>query len=208
MKLKVCGMKYEENIRQVAELKPDYMGFIFYSKSKRFVGADFKFPSLPASIKKVGVFVNEAEDMVRQKTAEHKLDFAQLHGDENPEYCQSLNKYVKIIKAFGMDDHFDFGLLKAYKTSCAFFLFDTKSKEYGGTGKTFNWKILRNYDNEIPFFLSGGIDENSLDELKNHRGMNIHALDINSKFETEPGKKDFEKIKQFKLRITNETNFE
>lgn len=201
MKLKVCGMKYEENIRQVAELKPDYMGFIFYSKSKRFVGNDFNLPSFPASIKKVGVFVNEEEDVVRQKTDEHKLDFIQLHGDESPEYCRSLSKYVKIIKAFGMDEHFEFEKLNSYKTSCTYFLFDTKSKEYGGTGKSFDWDILKMYDDEVPFFLSGGIDESSLDELRKIKNLNIHAIDINSKFELSPGVKDIEKIKTFKINL-------
>lgn len=203
--IKICGMRDPENILQVAELRPDYMGFIFYPKSKRFVGDDFKIPDQFAkNIKRVGVFVNEATDTIRELVARHKLDFVQLHGNESVEQCEELkaNK-VGVIKVFSMDQQFDFAKLNPYKKVVDFFLFDTKSEGFGGSGKTFDWTLLNNYDQEVPFFLSGGLSSKNIQDIKLLKGMNLHALDINSGVEITPGVKDIEKIKLLKSQISS-----
>ena len=199
-KLKVCGMKYPDNIRQLIELKPDFIGFIFYNKSKRYVNNELEIKRLGIlkSVKKVGVFVNSTIEEVQEKEKSFKLDFVQLHGDESPEFCLGLKKSgIKITKAFQVDEAFDFSLLKQYETVCDYYLFDTKTKLYGGSGEKFNWKILEKYDNQKPFFLSGGIDIDDVDEIKKLKNLNIYAIDINSKFEINPGYKDIQKIKKF-----------
>jgi phosphoribosylanthranilate isomerase len=194
MKLKVCGLKYKENIEQVAALQPDYIGFIFYNKSKRFVGEDFQMPVISPEIKKTGVFVNASLEYVKAKVEQYKLDMVQLHGDETPGYCEQMRCFVKVMKAFGIDEHFDFKVLESYKNYCDYFLFDTKTSEYGGSGKQFNWDVLKKYDNSVPFFLSGGI---GLEDISNSKFQipNLAAIDVNSRFEIEPGLKDIEKLK-------------
>jgi phosphoribosylanthranilate isomerase len=200
-KLKVCGMRDAENIREVAALKPDYMGFIFYEKSKRFVGESLD-KNLLASlngIEKVGVFVNHSLDFVLSASRKYGFMTVQLHGDESPEFCEELDTLASIstIKAFRIGENFDFRLLEDYKKICPYFLFDTQTETFGGSGKKFNWKLLGNYDNKVPFFLSGGISLETAGEINKLEGLNIHAIDINSRFETEPGVKDVEKIKRF-----------
>ncbi len=198
-KLKVCGMKYSNNIQAIAALAPDYMGFIFYPKTKRYVGElDELLLKDLGKTKKVGVFVNASLEEIVEKVKRYGFDYVQLHGNEQAEFCKAVKeKGIAVIKAFQVDDAFDFEQLNAYKPYCEFFLFDTKSEGYGGAGKSFNWELLKKYDNEIPFFLSGGIGLENVEEIKKLAGLNIHAIDINSRFETEPALKDEEKIKEF-----------
>jgi len=201
MKLKICGLKYKENIEQVAALQPDYIGFIFYPKSKRFLGEDFVMPNISPNIKKVGVFVNATLEDIKEKVTTYKLDLVQLHGDESPEFCAQLKPIVKVIKAFGIDNSFDFKILESYKNYCDYFLFDTKTNEYGGSGKQFDWSILKSYNNTVPFFLSGGLDLESINGLQlTTSNLQPFAIDVNSKFEIEPGLKE---IKKIKLLITS-----
>ena len=207
-KLKVCGMKYPDNIKQLADLKPDFIGFIFYNKSKRFIDNNLNINKLNISntINKVGVFVNSSITEVKSVMQKHQLDYVQLHGNESPEFCKELQQSgIKITKAFQIDEDFDFSVLVPFNAVCDYFLFDTKTKTYGGSGKKFNWEILEKYDNKKPFFLSGGIDLEDINEIKNLNNLNIFAIDINSKFETEPGRKDIAKIKMFmeNIKITN-----
>jgi phosphoribosylanthranilate isomerase len=226
MKLKVCGMKYVENIQQVGALQPDYLGFIFYEKSKRnFEGI---IPELPSAIKKTGVFVNEMLAIVISMVEEYRLAAIQLHGDESVEYIIELkaqfaerkalfteeNKQIKkkknqhfiadnaieIIKVFGIKDTFDFDILKPYVAVVDYFLFDTKGKERGGNGTKFDWTVLEKYPFEKPFFLSGGIGLEDVVEVQKiiHSDLPVHALDVNSKFESAPGVKKIEELKEFK----------
>lgn len=186
--LKICGMKYPENILEVSQLLPDYLGFIFYQKSSRYF--DGEIPEIPKSIKKVGVFVDANYEQVSSTIEKYKLDLIQLHGSETPEFCllfQNLN--IEIIKVFSVDDDFDFSELEPFENVCDYFLFDTKGKLHGGNGFTFNWQILEKYKSQKPLFLSGGI---GLVEIKKIKKMNlpIHAIDVNSKFEIEPGLKN------------------
>jgi phosphoribosylanthranilate isomerase len=209
MKIKVCGMKYPANIAEVAALRPDLLGFIFYAPSKRFVGEDFDENflnvTLAPSTKRVGVFVNHPETYIEEKARQYSLDILQLHGDEEMAFCASLKqKGYTLIKAFQVDSSFDFAVTKPYKEVADYFLFDTKSDAYGGTGKKFDWSILSTYDNEVPVVLSGGIEPDSVEEIKKLSSLNIFALDINSRFETEPGLKDPLKIEKFIAAIRNE----
>lgn len=203
LKLKVCGMKYAGNVRDVVRLHPDYIGFNFYTRSKRFVGDEFEMPKVPHTIMKVGVFVNADTEEILRKVKIYKLDLVQLHGDESAEYCAKLNKSVKIIKAFGIDEKFNFSVLKKYEDCCDYFLFDTKSKGFGGSGVKFDWKMLAKYKGKKPFFLSGGIDLESAGEIVRLRSKfpNLFAVDVNSKFETEIALKNTNKLSELKDEI-------
>lgn len=202
LKLKVCGMKFAANIAAVAGLHPDYLGFIFYDKSPRFiseVSAEL-IKYIPSEIKTVGVFVDEDLEVVKKKVNQFQLKAVQLHGNESPEYCAALkNTYngLEVIKAFGVDEAFDFALLDNYAGVVDYFLFDTKTKAHGGSGKTFDWTILNGYKLDKPYFLSGGIDLEHASVIAGIDDSRLYAVDINSRFEVEPGVKDEEKIRAF-----------
>lgn len=258
IKLKVCGMRDRENIAELSALQPDYMGFIFYKGSKRFVDDQLdenQLITLNKKIKKVGVFVNAARNYILKQVDKYHLDYVQLHGDETAQFCKELKSVrwkhkapnsQKIVKVFRVDQHFDFGQLTSYQLYCDFFMFETKlplsttverglggevesepslsrSEErayrgsevksyYGGTGIAFDWKLLEKYNNKVPFFLSGGISLENINQIKNlkrlwgtsgysgssHLSQQIHAVDINSRFEIAPGLKDITRIKRFK----------
>ncbi len=206
MKLKICGMKYQENMTQVATLQPDYLGFIFYDKSAR--NFDTSIPQISNSIKKTGVFVNEDLDNVIQKINTFNLQAVQLHGEESPEYCKKLeSQNIEIIKVFSIKDEFNFEVLKPYENVCDYFLFDTKGKLPGGNGYTFNWSVLNNYPSTKSFFLSGGIGLERIEDIKKFQQSKAskycYALDVNSKFEIEPGLKNISILKEFKNKLSN-----
>ncbi len=205
MKLKVCGMKSENNMLDVAELQPDYMGFIFYEKSPRNLNTEI--PELPEDIKKIGVFVNAKLDFIVDKIEKHNLQGVQLHGDESPEFCEQLRAYeIIIIKVFSIKNQFDFKILEPYEDVCDYYLFDTKGKEPGGNGYTFNWNVLKKYPSSKSYFLSGGIGPETMDALllflKRPESDLCCTLDLNSKFETASGFKDIKKLKDFKYQLT------
>ena len=195
-------MRLAANIAAVAELQPDYLGFIFYDKSPRLisdVSAEL-IKYIPAEIKTVGVFVNEELEKVNDKVNTLKLKAVQLHGSESPEYCEALKSTfstLEVIKAFGIDEDFDFSDLEPYLDVVDYFLFDTKTKTHGGSGETFNWSVLERYTYSKAYFLSGGIDLEHGPAIKKINDERLYALDINSRFEIEPGLKDAEKIKEF-----------
>lgn len=200
MKLKVCGMKYQDNILKVAALKPDYMGFIFYDKSPRYVSGAI--PDLPDSIKTVGVFVNDDVETVLDTVRKYKLDVVQLHGEESVKFCQTLqDNAIEIIKVFSIKDTFDFTQLLPFEPFVDYFLFDTKGTNPGGNGYRFDWNILKHYNSDIPYFLSGGIGLDHMEALNQFKSSPFstycHALDVNSKFELKPAHKDDLKLKQF-----------
>ena len=202
IKIKVCGMREPDNIRQLVNLHPDFIGFIFYPKSKRYVGEfiDRMILSLiPPSIKKVGVVVDESFETLINLVKNNHLDYLQLHGNESPELCMQLKNFgIRIIKAFSMDDQFDFSVCESYLKGCDYFLFDTKCDTKGGSGKKFNWEMLDNYTLNQPFFLSGGIGEEDIIEIqKLMQKKNIFAVDINSRFEIEPGLKNIPMTERF-----------
>ena len=202
MRLKVCGMRELENISALSELDPNYIGFIFWSESSRFV--DKKTPPLDKKIIKTGVFVDATFDYILNKIKDHQLDAVQLHGHESFSYCKVIKDYgLKVIKSFSIKNTFDFNTLEDYENSCDYYLFDTKGKLPGGNGFTFDWKILNEYPSQKPFFLSGGIGVDNLNEIKKlvKTKLPIHAIDVNSKFETAPGNKNIELLKKFKKEI-------
>ena len=202
MKLKVCGMRELENISALSELDPNYIGFIFWSESSRFV--DKKTPPLDKKIIKTGIFVDATFDYILTKIKDHQLDAVQLHGQESFSYCKVIKDYgLKVIKSFSIKNTFDFNTLEDYENSCDYYLFDTKGKLPGGNGFTFDWKILNKYPSQKPFFLSGGIGVDNLNEIKKlvKTKLPIHAIDVNSKFETAPGNKNIELLKKFKKEI-------
>lgn len=199
MKVKICGMKYPDNILEVSSLLPDYMGFIFWEKSSRYF--DGIIPTLPGSIKKVGVFVNETLPIIIQKVLKHDLQVVQLHGKESVDFCQELRsqlpKGIEIIKVFSIQDEFDFSVLKPFEEFCDYFLFDTKGKLPGGNGTTFDWTVLKKYPSTKPFFLSGGIGLEELEAVQEITKTNlpVYAIDVNSKFEIEPGLKKINDVR-------------
>ncbi len=224
MYLKVCGMHH--NITEVALLEPDFLGFIFWKPSKRFFEGDI--PPLAITTKKVGVFVDASIDEVVAKVKQYSLQMIQLHGSEDPEYCGMLQnalwatdipaelKYERekewtkydelqtrpqLIKVFSVGEDFDFEVLQQFEAYCDFFMFDTKGKLPGGNGYAFNWKLLKDYPSEKPFFLSGGIGPEDIDKLgdflNSKASKYCYAIDVNSRFETSPGLKDTEKLKSF-----------
>ena len=203
IQLKVCGMCEVENIRQVAALLPDYMGFIFYRLSRRFVGDAFRIPDdFPASIKRVGVFVNETTHEIKRLANKYALNYAQLHGNESVEQCRELRAHgLGVIKVFAVSNDFDFEEVKPYRSDVNYFLFDTKGMDFGGNGVVFDWKILEKYDQEIPFFLSGGISPDNVAGVRSLKGMNLHGLDVNSGVESGVGIKDVEKVREFEKFI-------
>lgn len=203
IKLKICGMRDPQNILEVAALSPEYMGFIFFDKSPRNVGMDLVLPeNFSSGITKVGVFVNALTDFILQQVHRLELDVVQLHGKESVDQLLALKDAgVKIIKVFSVDDDFDFNNTRPYKAVADFFLFDTKGKYYGGNAKVFDWRVLEAYDQEVPFFLSGGVGPDNIKDVAAIRNMNIHALDVNSGVEKEPAIKDIEKIKELQRNI-------
>lgn len=194
-------MRDPENIRELLQASPDYLGYIFYPKSKRFVGENPNpeiFSLVPTSTQKVGVFVNEDLENVRAICSNFQLEVVQLHGNESPEYCQALKENgLQVFKAFSVDECFNFLQLENYTRAVDHFLFDTKGKLPGGTGLKFNWDLLQNYQWPVPFFLSGGIGPDDVDALQQFKHNQLFALDINSGFELEPALKDTRKVKVF-----------
>lgn len=195
-------------IGEIAELEPDYMGFIFWNASKRyFTGAP---ESLPAGVLKAGVFVDASPDEVLHLTALYGLDVIQLHGTESPSYLARLKARMhseghtktRYIKAFPVGPGFDFVILQAYVELTNFFLFDTRGELPGGNGRRFDWTLLADYPFDTDFFLSGGIGLGHLEEIKklgeSSIGARIHAVDINSGFESSPGVKVTEWVRKFK----------
>ncbi len=195
-------MREPENITALSALKPDYMGFIFWAPSSRYVSDST--PQLNKNIKKTGVFVDASIDYIQSSIQAHQLQAVQLHGEETPNYCQLVQGFgVEVIKAFSIKDCFDFNALTAYENNCDFFLFDTKGALPGGNGYSFDWSLLKEYPSQKPFFLSGGIGLENIPQIKELLNTNLplYAIDVNSKFEVAPGLKKIEELTQFKKEI-------
>lgn len=203
IKIKVCGMRVAQNIEAIGQLGIDWMGFIFFDKSKRDASSldPMVLNGLNEKVKRVGVFVNADLEMIQQKIKTFRLNVIQLHGDESPAFCRSvLALKVKVVKVFTVGNHFDFEQLAPYDSYCDYFLFDTKGEERGGNGIAFNWKILKSYSYQKPFLLSGGISPETVlpDFLAE---LPMWGLDINSRFELEPGLKNVEEVNSFIQKI-------
>ena len=194
--IKVCGMTNGENIRQTEQLGVDFIGFIFYPRSPRFL---FEMPTyLPVRSRRIGVFVNESKDNILMYADRFGLDYIQLHGNESPEYCHNLQAAgMKLIKAFSIATPRDLSSVSAYEGLCQYYLFDTKTPQYGGSGNQFDWTLLNRYTGNTPFLLSGGINQYSAAAIRNFHHPRIAGVDINSRFESSPGLKDIGRIQTF-----------
>jgi phosphoribosylanthranilate isomerase len=198
MKIKICGLKHPDNIKAIIELAPDYVGFICYAPSPRYA-SDLQTETLdllPESIHKTAVFVNEQAETISKLIDSYNFDDVQLHGNEDPEFCSSLRDKVTVIKAFGLDGNFDFETLDEFSDSVDYFLFDTKTDKHGGSGIAFDWTLLDKYKLDIPFFLSGGISLDNLETVRSIDHPQFYGVDLNSRFEIEPGLKDINKLKK------------
>jgi len=199
MVVKVCGIKTPTNIAEMSDLDIDMVGLNFYSPSKRYItedrdGSDFE--QLPSNILRVGVFVNATIDDINRLADKYKLDYIQLHGDEDLAFCRKVAKSHKLIKVFRVDEHTDLSTLHDYDFA-KYLLFDTATKQFGGSGKKFDWSVLHQYQGEIPFLLSGGIGPEDAGQIAQLEHRSFAGIDINSKFESEPGIKSIALIKPF-----------
>ena len=201
MNLKVCGMTDFEQLKTLEELGIEFAGLIFYEGSKRFVSnklEDQKSQIRNLQIKRVGVFVNARTEDIKEKVKEYGLSYVQLHGDESPEFCEEIKKFIPVIKAVRINDETKLlNELRDYEEACDYFLFDTDSKHYGGTGKKFDWQILESVAIAKPFFLSGGIGLQDVTEINAFDHPMFYAIDINSKFEISHGIKDLKQVEAF-----------
>lgn len=236
-------MKYQENIKAVASLQPDYLGFIFHEPSPRHF--EDIIPEIPNAIKKVGVFVDEKIEFIAAQIEKYQLNTVQLHGNESPEFCRQIKRHyeecqfersreqndvvisseeechsefiskshneilnqvqydkkIEVIKVFSIKDQFDFSVLEPYEEVCDYFLFDTKGKLPGGNGYAFDWNVLNTYPSTKPFFLSGGIGLDAIENIKefqkSYASKYCFAIDVNSKFEIEPGLKHINELSNF-----------
>lgn len=204
MQLKVCGLCDINQIKTLANLNIDRLGFIFYDKSPRYVGDKLdseELSKINGKVNKTGVFVNEGQSQIENMITKFKLNSIQLHGNESPEFCLQLKKKVEVIKTISIKNKESFTEVEKYNDACDFFLFDTYSEYHGGTGKKFDWSWLDHYKLNIPCFLSGGIDLADIPEINKLNHPKLIGIDVNSKFEIEPGIKDLNKIKEIIKRI-------
>ncbi|MEA2107724.1 MAG: phosphoribosylanthranilate isomerase [Bacteroidota bacterium] len=210
MKLKVCGLNNKKNIEAVVSLKPDFVGFIFYSQSKRYILKNnltsVFFDKIPKTVKKVGVFVDASFQKITETFDKYKLDYIQLHGNEDKSFCERLFlKNIPLIKAFAISDTFNFSKLKFYVPYCDFFLFDARGKFPGGNGIKFSWELLKSYSLELPFFISGGISPDDIGNIESFDHEKLYGVDINSRFEIEPGIKNVNQIEKFYKQLNKKS---
>ena len=197
-------MKHPDNIDNLDKLPIDFVGMIFYEKSPRHIDN-----LNPEEIKTkgkelVGVFVNAPETEIMQMVNKYNLDIVQLHGNESPEFCKKLNETIPVIKAFSIADASDFEQTKDYEGLWGYFLFDTKTPQYGGSGQKFDWQILEEYKGNTPFLLSGGISVDDAEAIKKITHLRFVGIDLNSRFETKPGLKDINLLQQFIKTLNDE----
>jgi phosphoribosylanthranilate isomerase len=199
--IKICGMREPENIMAAGQLKPDFLGFIFYKESPRYAGSDLDpeiLSTLPAYIRKTGVFVNSAINEILDTVSKFSLDAVQLHGNESPELCESIkNSGIQVIKAFSIGESIDPKIFAEFIHCTDYFLFDAKSLKYGGSGQKFDWRLLDGNDPGHPFILSGGIGPQDIENIAGIINRSFHGIDLNSRFEVKPGLKDIKKLKNF-----------
>jgi phosphoribosylanthranilate isomerase len=201
IRVKVCGMVDPLNLKEVSAGEPDFIGFIFYSGSPRYVDEEAEcglFKNFPKGIKRVGVFLDENISEIVKISHRASLDLIQLHGNESPAYCSRLRSSgLSVIKVFNIENEFNFESLTGYLPVCDFFLFDTKGTKPGGSGRKFNWEKLDEYSFDKPFFLSGGIGPEDAGLIKSISNQSLYGVDINSRFETITGMKDVELVRKF-----------
>ena len=201
MIVKVCGLKDPENCLAIDHLYPDMIGMVFYDKSPRYIGNTI----LPATnAAKVGVFVNATLGEILLEVEQHQLSYVQLHGNEPLVIAKVLHENkIKVIKCFGIENKINNKIMVEWEPYISYFVFDTVGKQFGGIGEKFNWKLIRDYKLNTPFLLAGGLELNDVSILKSIKQPAFAGVDINSKFELEPGLKNIEKVKLFIDEIKN-----
>jgi phosphoribosylanthranilate isomerase len=204
LKIKICGMREAGNIREISRLQPDYMGFIFYPGSKRYAGrlSPAQVKDLPDGIKKVAVFVNASREEILATCKAYSIRILQLHGDEPPAYCRAFREEgFRVIKAFRVGKGLDPAEMGKYTESCHLLLLDTSAEGFGGTGRKFNWRYLRDYRSPLPFFLSGGIGAGDAERIMHLHVPQLYGVDLNSRFELKPGIKNKDELEKFIRKI-------
>jgi len=198
MKIKVCGIKDQDNLEQLCRLDIDLIGYNFYPSSKRYVteSSSLRNMDTPSDIKKVGVFVNASIGEIETAKKRYGLDYLQLHGDEDSTFVSAIRSIAPVIKVFRVTKDFDFGVTDEFG-SADYFLFDTYTKDYGGSGHRFDWDILESYSGSTSFFLAGGLGPEDVRAIKSINHPQLYALDINSRFEIKPGLKDIAMVSNF-----------
>ncbi|WP_368666890.1 phosphoribosylanthranilate isomerase [Dysgonomonas sp. 511] len=200
-------MKYPHNIKELNALPINLMGMIFYNKSPRYIDnlewEDIR-DVLHPEIGRAGVFVNAGMDYILQMAEKYRLGTVQLHGNELPEFCKELATYMPVIKAFSIAEASDFEQAEQYEAINGYFLFDTKTPQYGGSGQKFDWNILDNYQGDTPFLLSGGISADDVEAIRKIKHPKFAGVDLNSRFETQPGMKDIKQLQQFIKALNDE----
>jgi len=206
LQLKVCGMRNPGNIQDLVESQPHFIGLIFYKKSSRYVLLEENrdtIKAIPPAIKRVGVFVNEPLENLFQLVNDYGLDYVQLHGGESREYCSQVKqKGIQVIKVFSIENQLPIEKLGEFEDLVSYFLFDTKTPLYGGSGQVFNWEILADYPSKVPYFLSGGIGVDELNNILLDKYPGLAVIDVNSKIEIKPGFKDIDKVNEMKQIMT------
>lgn len=211
LKVKVCGMKYADNIEALSHLSVDYIGFICYPKSPRYIGFNNEvlaqnMAKINSSIQRVGVFVNASLEDIKASVEQYHFDLVQLHGGESPSFCKQVQGFIPVIKAFSLDGKEDLKAIADYEQACSYFLFDTKTTAYGGSGRKFNWDLLEAYNGTTPFLLSGGIGIGDAYRIKETNHPFLLGVDLNSRFEIEPGLKNINQLETFIKQLNDESN--
>ncbi len=204
LQVKVCGMRDPDNIQAISRMPIDLMGFIFYPPSPRYAGELLELSALPENIERVGVFVDAGQEEILQAVERFGLSWLQLHGHETPEQVDAIREAsgLGILKAFRIDENFDFNQLEYYEGTCDYFLFDTKGKQMGGTGHVFDWNLLKQYNGGASYFLSGGIGPGMAKQILEIQDTRLAGVDLNSRFETAPGLKDIQQLAAFIQELT------
>lgn len=213
MKIKVCGITEAQQLKALDDLQVDYAGMIFFKRSARYALNKLRHEEvrkLHLTVNKVGVFVNADEEEIMKQVELFGLDLVQLHGDETPAFCKIISNSISVIKAFRItmynEQNIDW-MVKPYEEFCDYYLFDTnRPGAYGGTGESFNWNILNNNKINKQFFLSGGISLDDVEKIKCFEHPFFYAVDVNSRFEREPGIKDLGNVKSFVEQLRNTTS--
>ncbi len=197
-------MKFSDNLQELLTLPVDYVGFIFYEKSPRYAGhSDFSNVDFPDAVQRVGVFVDAPLEMISSMIRKYILHAVQLHGNESPDICGYIKSEhgVELLKSFNIKEKEDVIKCKPYASSCDYFLFDTQTSMYGGSGKQFDWSILNDYEGRTPFFLSGGISPEDVGKIKAFSHPSFYGIDLNSRFEISPGQKDLNLLSPFLYQL-------
>ncbi len=201
MIIKVCGLKNPDNIAQIRELDIDWMGMIFYPNSPRHVTEALDGVSFNGK-ERIGVFVNESVDSIRNAIFRYGLTMIQLHGDEPPGFCDQIRRLgMKVVKAVPLYAQEDLGAVASYEGTVDYILLDTKTKVKGGSGQKFDWSLLNHYDSSLPFLLSGGIGPDDVEDILLVEHPRLCGVDLNSQFELEPGLKNVELLRGFVERL-------